>query len=202
MAGSGSLSFSLEKLRIADLRGKSSLYLVLAIVIGLTVEAVLVAIPRDDAIEQRGFITATGQAFVFVLVETVVIVVIGALTIPAYFAGARTVEVDDAGIRLEYKGRKAQELRWHDVRTRFTLIDDSGNPRMVSQSRGYHLYVPYIPGSWTFNRRSLLTRDAFETILAKANEKSARVSAFRGRAYWYGHSPQIHRIRGIDPGRE
>ncbi len=202
MAESQPVSFPLDQLQVADRRMKSFLYLLLAAVAALAVEATLLAIPRVLDIRQRGLTTATGQEFLFVLLETVVIVAIAALTIPAYFAGAREVEVDDRGIRVEYPGRKSQELRWHDSRTRFALIDYGGHPRMVSRSRGYHLYVPYVPGSWSFNRRSLLTRDALETILAKAKERSVKVTAFRGKALWYGPPPQIHRIRGKDPNRK
>jgi len=201
MAESQPSKFSLDQLQLVDRRGKSFLYLLLAGIIALSAEAVLLAIPRVAALEQRGLSTATGQAFEFVLLETIVIVAIAALTIPAYLTGARSVEVDDHGIRIDYGGLNSRELLWDDTHARFALIDYSEYSRMLHQSRGYHLYVPYVPGLWSFNRRSLLTRDAFQAILVKATEKEVSVTTIRGNALWYGRSPLIHRIRGSTADR-
>lgn len=195
------VTFSLGQLQDADRKAKSFVYILLAGITALAGEAAVLAIPRILLLEQRGLTTATGQAFLFVLFETIAVVAIGALTIPAYLAGALSVEVDDGGIRIDYPGHKAKALPWHDAQTRFELVDYGGYPSMVGRQRAYHLYVPYVPGSWVFNRRSLLTHDAFDAILAKANERSMRVTTIRGRALWYGRPPLIHRIQAMNSRR-
>lgn len=191
-------NLDVREFRKADRRRKSFVYLVLVVIVGVAVMMTVVVVPRVAIIEQRGLTTAAGQILLVVLGVGMLIVAAGSMSVPAYFSGAIYLSVTSRGIRIEYPRGRHHELSWTDHRTRLALYDFSAFPRMVRQSQAYHLCVPYIWGSWLFNRRSVLTGEAFEAVLAGAREGGAEIRTHTGSAAWFGHSPAVYRVRGRD----
>jgi hypothetical protein len=190
------LDFDLSDLSQQDYRGKRpGLYIVLAVIIGLTVESILLTLPRWSDLVQHGLRSAGGEVFIFGLTLTVVIVAIMCLGIARFFAGAETLRVDDTGVYLRYPGRASDSFEWNDYRKEMILHDFRQSPRRMRTNTAFFLFVRW-------GRSSALSEPAFDSILAKARSRGADIRTYNGRAFWYGQSPVIYRIRGHAHGPE
>ncbi len=190
--------FDLASLRDVDRKwNQRFLCLMLVGVVGLSLEVTFAAVSRFRSLATGGLATAGGQVLVFVLVMTMIAVTYAALSLPVNFSGAVAVRVEPRAIGITYPNRKERILAFDDPRCRFQLRDQSSSARMLAQRRGYYLFVPYVPGDWNLNRRSVLTAEAFEAILHAVQKAGIRITSYQGSQWLFGaFPPLIHRVQG------
>ena len=113
------------------------------------------------------------------------------VALPRFFSGARHIRIDEVGIHLFYKHGRSDHYLWADPRTSFLLEDYSAYDLMIAERLAYG-----VTGRFLWNRRSLLTKDVYEAVLANVRNHSLSVSSYAGNSAWYWRSPLIHRIQG------
>lgn len=118
-----------------------------------------------------------------------------ALGLPRFLPSASSVVVDDDGLTLRYPSGRADHFSWSNPRDRFYIRDNSAYPRLVATGSTYFLYIPFLarPGR---DRRSFLSKEAFDAIVRKAQERGATYRTWKGTGMWNGYPPQIHWIQG------
>ncbi len=189
-------AFDLSEFQEIDRQRKSYVYIVIVGIAIISIEVAVIVVPRAAAIAQRGLTTVAGQVLLIGLGIAVVCVCVAAFTVPTYAPGATRVEITSRGIKILYPHGKSHQMLWTGPRTRLSVVDYSTSSGMVRRGLAHHLHVPYVRGSWMFNRRSVLTGEAFEAILASAKGGGAEILTRHGSAAWSGHAPLIYQIRG------
>jgi hypothetical protein len=193
-------TYSLGDFREVDRRGKATFLIVLlAITVGLSIEAAVITAASLSTIAVGGLSTTASRVLVANLVLAGILIVFAGLNLPVYLPGADEVTVDGRGITLVYRRGWEQHLRWDNPRTRLALLDYSSHGRMVRQRRSYHLYVPYVRGSWFLNRKTVIDGNVFDAILGSASSAGADVQVSKGSSVRFGLSPVIHRVTGVVP---
>lgn len=186
------VEFDLVSVMEADRNLKrSSLYIVLGCIVWLGAVLAIVLIVRLPTVESSGMSTSVGQGVVIggsVLAFSIAFLL--AIT-PRLLAGARRVRIDDVGLSLIYESGKITRYAWGNPKSQFTLQDYSAHPAVVKQGRALALY-----GVHLWNRRSTLSKEAFDAILAAVRERNLIRSQYPGNPSWYPHPPVIYKIRG------
>jgi hypothetical protein len=172
-----------------DRRKRQTLYLLTALILGLSIEIVAVTITSLPDLERSGPFTPPGQAFIIVMGLGALGVAAMILSLSRYLRGALRICVDEAGVQVEYLRGHRHVFRWKDSRHSIVLHDYSAHPRMVDIGRTYFLYIPW-------SRSSALSPEAFQGLLAMAKDRGSVVATYLGNAARYGRSPMIYRIRG------
>lgn len=190
-------TISLESTRQVDRRGKTaSLVVIGAGSIALAVEAGIILVLRFATLERVASWTEGDSALVLGLLLVTFAAALGLLTTSAYLPGVTEIRISDAGLGLRYSNDRLRFLRWGDPGTRFELRDFSEFPRFLRQNRGYHLFLPTVPGAWTFHRNSVITREAFEALLQGAKDHNSAIRSFKGSSFPNGFRPIVHRVKG------
>ncbi|MCI4343522.1 MAG: hypothetical protein L3J92_05355 [Thermoplasmata archaeon] len=135
-----------------------------------------------------GLATTTGQVGLSLILFTFGVMTFVAMGLPRFLSGAICLTVDPTGVVLQYRGRKVERFSWKEGRG-FCLLDFSDSPRTVPPNRAYSLDGVHL---WT--RRTLITKEVMEAILAEASRQAAPVKAYVGNSALYGVSPKIYRI--------
>lgn len=166
----------------------------LAVTIGLGAELTWSLATGLTKLAQTGSLTPNFWTYAVVVAISAVCVLFGALSLPRGLAGANRLRVGEEGITLYYTSGRMDRFAWSRSRDRFDIHDYSEYP-VWSHGRSYVMYIPFtrMPGR---DRRTILTKEATEAILRRAQEQGARYSTYRGSAAWYGRSPVIHRVQG------
>jgi hypothetical protein len=169
---------------------RSSFYLLLAIIVGLGSELVYIVWSDRGTIISKGLGSPAGEVALAALFCFGGIIGFCIACVPRLLPGARSLRVDADGVHLFYGHHKHTDLLWAG-RSRFLLYDYSAYPSMVADGMAYGFY-----GAHIWNRRSLVSNEAFEKVLETARERGADVTSHPGSSAWYGKSPMIHRVGG------
>lgn len=160
LARMGATTFDLRALQPADLASKRGGLLYVAILtmamvveffaIGWTTASAAVwgGVPLRDAWTNLLLLAGLGAAITF-----------GVVGMRRLLPGAIRLDVDAWGVHLTYGHDRREDLSWEGGR-RFVLSDYRDVPEMVEGARALSLRGPHFWG-----RRTLLTEEAFETIL-------------------------------------
>jgi hypothetical protein len=178
-----------EANRKYDTRKRHTFFILVALIVGLSIEIVAVTAPSISELAQGGLSTAAGEAFVVVIGLVLIGVIAMIVSLPRYFRGACTIRVGEQGIRLDYPRGWRRSFLWTNPHQQFILHDYSAHPRMVTIGRIYFLYVPW-------SRASALSKEAFDCVFSMAKDRGADITTYLGSAARYGRSPVIHRVRG------
>ncbi len=188
--------FDLASLEGADRNLKrTSLYLVLGGIVWLGAILVLVLIYRLPTVESSGLSTSVGQGVVLGGTALAFSIAFLLLLIPSFLAGARRIRVDYVGLSVIYESGKVTRYPWNNPKSQFALQDYSAHPTVVKQGTAWALY-----GVHLWNRRSTLSKEAFDAILSAARERGLISSEYQGSPSWYPHPPVIYKVQG-GPGR-
>lgn len=174
-------------------------YLLLVVTLGLSLELAILLLPLVEFFlgpspDIGAHATAILDRAVLGGVLLVFIAFAGA-SIPRFLPGARNIQVDNDGITLVFPSGRTERLSWLDHRDYFYIRDNSAYPRLVARGSTYYLYLPTLT-HFGRDRRSLLSRAAFDAIVAKARDAGAYRRTWRGSALWNSYPPQIHWIQG------
>jgi len=184
--------FLLDQFRKSDrLLKRMPLALFLACIVGLGTELALSIAYSVPSLLHSGLSTWPNLGLILGEVPLAAIVGFLSLGLPRLLPGAREVRVDGTGVHLHYDGGKTTHFRWTERSCSFLLYDYGAYPLMVEQGMGQSIY-----GAHIWNRRTLLSREAFVAILAAAQNAGAVKSRYNGSASWYGKSPVIYKIQG------
>ena len=188
--------FDLAGLESADRSLKrSSLYVVLAVIVGLGVTLIPTEVWGFHFVASTGISTSQDQGLVFGGAMLAFAIVYLSLLIPGFLPGARRIQVDASGVRLFLKGNRVHRYSWEDPRSRFLLNDYGAHPSVAAQGTAYSLRGVHLWG-----RRSLLSKEAFVVLLDTVRERQLIKSQYVGSPNWYPHPPMIYRVQGRPPG--
>ena len=184
--------FDLESLRSADQSLKRTpLYAILGVVVWLGVVLALILGYRLSTVESSGLSTSVGQGVVFGGAVLAIGIAMSLVVLPRFFAGASRLVIDDTGVLLYFGPRKRIDYLWTERASTFLLFDFSKDSEKIEPGTDYMLY-----GTHFWNRRSVITKEAFNAVLAAARQRGVVESESTGNPSWYGMTPTIYRIRG------
>lgn len=184
--------FDLREFRSADKKWKQvALYVVVAGALGLSLEVLALVVPDLGALEARGLSTQSGQFFLFGIFVVILAISVCLIILPRQLSGAELLGVDDYGVHLRYPRGREDHFRWSSPGLLFTLYDYSSYKSEVELGGAYIIFGPHV-----WRRRSLISKEAFDSMLTRARARGAKISTYSGNPAWYGKSPVIHRVHG------
>jgi hypothetical protein len=183
------LGFDLRPLAPADASWKRG-GLVYVIVLLVAVGAELVAFLGSQRTSLFGpaWDSASGLVDLVLTFALLGFLGFGVAAIPRFLPGAEAMTIDATGVHLEYRTALREDFLWSEP-SGFLLLDGSALPDVLVAGRAFSLRGPQL-----WRRRTLLTRSAFEAILAAAGGRGAVVSQERAGA-WGGPAPIRYRVR-------
>ncbi len=119
------------------------------------------------------------------------------LNLTSFYPGAVALDVSASGLILTYPRGKVETWSWDEPHLRITVVDCSDEPLWTNDGISFFLEriaYPRIIG--LSQRRSLLTREAFEAVVNAARVRGLQVTPGRGDALSYGCHPPLYRIHG------
>lgn len=186
------MDFNLHEFAHSDTEWKrGTFWILVASALGIGLETAILIAYRYSALRAGAIWTAGGQNFAVVMVGELCAVAVILACLPRFLSGARLIRVDDLGIHLFYSGRKSEQYLWSDSRISFRMDDYSEHADLAPTWVAYGIYRPY-----PWNRRSILSKAAFDAVLASARSHGLDVSSLRSNAPWYWRAHVIYRIRG------
>jgi hypothetical protein len=186
------MDFDLSGLRDADQALKrTSFYVVLSTALGLGVVLVGTEAWGIHFVLSSGLSTSQDQGLVFGGAMVAFTAGFLALTLPSFLPGAEAVRVDQEGIHLFFRGGRSRVYRWTDPHSRFCLKDYSAYPSVTRQGFSFVL-----SGARFWNGRSLLTENAYRTVLEEGRARRLVEREYKGSSQWYPHPPRIYQIQG------
>ena len=184
--------FDLTGLQAADRTLKrSSLYLVVGGILWLGGILVYIEAWGFHFILSSGLSTSQDQGIVFGGAGLALAVIFSVMLIPSQLPGARRIRIDDVGLRMTFGSGRVKLFAWSDPRTQLVLRDFSSDPAVVRAGTTYS-----ITGVHLWNGQSLLSKEAFDSLLSYARKRGLAVSQSRGSPFWYSVPPVVHSIRG------
>lgn len=186
----GSEEFVFGSLVAADRYLKRAvLALTVAIIVGIGLETLVVGWQELPDFQRLGLSNTNVQLSLVALVISGGTVASLCVMLPRVLPGALSLRVDDLGVHLHYGRRTSDMFAWTGS-SGFRILDNSAFPDLVAFGSGFMLYGPHV-----WYRRTLITREAAEAILARARLKGNRVTRSIGNPAWYGRPTVIHQIR-------
>jgi hypothetical protein len=163
-------SFDLRAMKPADDAWKRGGLLYVSIVTAtLTVELVALAWATLESASRLGASFGSGDWDLFLMGGIGAALGFGVLGIRRLLPGATQVEMDGRGVHLTYRRGRREDLSWQ--LPGFVLCDYREVPEMVEGSRALSLRGPHF-----WDRRTLLTPEAFDAILRSARTEHADVT--------------------------
>ncbi len=119
------------------------------------------------------------------------------VSLPVFLPGAEAITVDDEGVYLVYPGNRHENLRFEDSRLRVTMLDFSSQPEWVRANYTYRMRRRRgLPILGPYYRSSLLSREAFDAVLAAARNRGLSVRSHRASEYSPTPGALVYEIRG------
>jgi hypothetical protein len=167
----GPRSFDLRGLRSADSESKrGGLVYVAVVTASLAVQLVAFGWATIPSLARRGLPGGVAGLDFGLLAGLGGAVGFGLLGIRRLLPGATELRVDHGGIHLTYTRDRREDLPWNRVRG-FVLCDYRNSPETLRGGRSLSLRGPHL-----WSRRTLLTQEAFETILCWAEAEHVSVT--------------------------
>lgn len=167
------------------------LALILSVGIGLGFLVMVYVSESIGTLVAGAWQTEGGFAFLVGTVLVVALVAVCLVITPRFLAGAREVRIGKQGVEFVYTKDRRQGHFWSDPTTHLILLDYHEFPAKLADKTAYSVQGPHV-----WQRRSLLSSEAFVAILGSAREHGAQIRESRGPEYLYGVSPKIYDIRG------
>ena len=192
MIPSNGAEFDLESLQNADRQLKQGpLYMFIAGIVVFGGILALVVLERFSVILGSGLFSSEGAQVAIVTAVFVIGLVFMSISLPRFLVGAQRIRIDDGGVGLLYRSGGTRWYRWADPGCRFVLQDYRAYPEVVRQGTAFAFY-----GDRYGSRRSLLSQEAFDTLLHAVSERHLIASQHKGSDSLYPHPPTIYKIRG------
>ncbi len=119
------------------------------------------------------------------------------VSLPVFLPGAQSLTIDDDGVQLVYSRNRREVLRFDDSALRVTLWDFSSQPDWVHANYTYSVQrTRRLPILGPYYRRSLLSREAFDAVLAAARNRGLIVQSRQSREFSFNLGALVYEISG------
>jgi hypothetical protein len=164
------IGFDLRPLSPADTIWKrGGLVFALTILVAVGLELLEFVWSERTTLSGPSLRTATGGIILALTIAMLGFLSFGVAGVPRLLPGAEALTIDAAGVYLVYRKATRVDFPWTD-RSGFVLRDYSAFPDILRDGRTFILRGPHF-----WRRRTLLTREAFEAVLAEARGRGAKV---------------------------
>ncbi len=184
------LNFDLRGLARADMAWKLPRLVYLLAILAVMGSALLLLILYATGATVPGGPASSGRWSALAMIAGFgAVFAIGIASVPQLRGGASTLSIDAEGLHLIYSRRIREDILWSDRRG-FILRDLTASATFANSGLEFQLHRPNF---WA--RRTLLTENAFQSILREARRRPVEVATRRNGARRHGFSPLTYRIR-------